>query len=329
MSRSTNRTWFWLAIAAIALGGATYAYFHAPLRDDTELRIVALDPTDPERTQVGELTYLGGIDIPRLGQNVGGLSGLRWDAASGRLLAITDDARWMWLSLEEGQDRLTGLSEVDRGPLIGLNGEPLSGKAMGDSESLSRSKDGGWLVGFERTHRVWRYPNLKVKPIPLPVDLEAEFGSLEENGGLEAIAGNELSLSLCVERRAATGSPNCQRRQGGNDFVDFAVQPPKAIADLGAVPTDADALSDGGVVVLFRIYSPVQGNSAGIVKYGPGLERVELATLRPPLSTDNFEGLAIREENGRTFLYIVSDDNFSGRQRTLLMKFEMVIRSEQ
>ncbi|WP_255413045.1 hypothetical protein [Erythrobacter sp. KY5] len=27
---------------------------------------------------------------------------------------------------------------------------------------------------------------------------------------------------------------------------------------------------------------------------------------------------------GRTFLYIVSDDNFSSSQRTLLMKFEWV-----
>ena len=47
-------------------------------------------------------------------------------------------------------------------------------------------------------------------------------------------------------------------------------------------------------------------------------------TLLPPLSVDNFEGLAVREEGGRTFLYIVSDDNFSGSQRTLLMKFEVL-----
>ncbi|MEM8726887.1 MAG: hypothetical protein AAGE86_15335, partial [Pseudomonadota bacterium] len=99
MSRLGNRTWLWLAIAVIALVGATYAYFHAPLPDDTELKTVALDPSDPERTQVGELTYLGGVDIPRMGQNIGGLSGLRWDAESQRLLAITDDARWVWLSL--------------------------------------------------------------------------------------------------------------------------------------------------------------------------------------------------------------------------------------
>ena len=48
----------------------------------------------------------------------------------------------------------------------------------------------------------------------------------------------------------------------------------------------------------------------------------DIATFRAPLSGDNFEGLAVRQEGEKTFLYIVSDDNFSASQRTLLMKFE-------
>jgi len=318
-----NRIWLWLAIALIALVGAFYAYIHAPLPDDDELQIVALDPADPDRTKIGELTYLGGIDIPRMGQNIGGLSGLRWDAQSQRLLAITDDARWVWLSLGEQDGRLVGLDEVESGPLLGLEGEILTGKTMGDSESLTRSANGGWLVGFERTHRIWRYPSLDTRPVPTSTDVEAEFGTLDDNDGLETLAGNERSQLMCVQRMASSDRPNCLLRDMETGYSDFPVVSPQELVGLGAVPTDADALADGTFLILFRSYSPTEGNSAAIVAYSPDGARREIATLQPPLTTDNFEGLAVREEGDDTFLYIVSDDNFSGRQRTLLMKFKL------
>ena len=50
----------------------------------------------------------------------------------------------------------------------------------------------------------------------------------------------------------------------------------------------------------------------------------DIAWLAAPLTIDNMEGLAIRKEEGRTFIYLVSDDNFSPLQRTLLLKFELL-----
>jgi hypothetical protein len=38
---------------------------------------------------------------------------------------------------------------------------------------------------------------------------------------------------------------------------------------------------------------------------------------------DNMEGLAVHQEGGRTILTIISDDNFSPWQRTLLLEFEL------
>jgi len=39
---------------------------------------------------------------------------------------------------------------------------------------------------------------------------------------------------------------------------------------------------------------------------------------------DNMEGIAVRRgTNGETLLYMISDDNFSARQRTLLLMFEL------
>lgn len=316
--------WGPLLIAGLLAGA--YVYMHGTFaRDGTELLQVPLSEEEPELDRVGDLRYLGGLDIPRMGQNVGGLSGLRWDAESGRLLAITDDARWVWFDLEEKGDQLTGLSVAETGNLLGVEGEVLTGKDRGDSESLVRDDEGTWGISFERDHRILAYPNdLTARPGRTLFDPVAEFGRLEENGGIEAFAIANGRQLLCAERQNGVGQANCLTFETEEEgFVPFRAEPPSDLIALGSVPTDADALADGTFLVLFRSYSPSDGNSAAVVAYHPDGSRRELMTLRPPLTLDNFEGLAVREEGGRTFLYIVSDDNFSGSQRTLLMKFEV------
>ena len=99
-------------------------------------------------------------------------------------------------------------------------------------------------------------------------------------------------------------------------------------------PTDADRpdVSSGApIIVLQRRYSPEAGNAARVVRFRPGPDPAQqpvreivgfetLAELLPPLTLDNFEGLAAHAR----FIYIVSDNNFSPTQRTLLLKFEVV-----
>ena len=50
----------------------------------------------------------------------------------------------------------------------------------------------------------------------------------------------------------------------------------------------------------------------------------EIARLAAPLVHDNFEGIATRRDGqGRTLVYLISDDNFHILQRTLLLMFEL------
>ena len=52
-----------------------------------------------------------------------------------------------------------------------------------------------------------------------------------------------------------------------------------------------------------------------------------LAQMNVLLTIDNFEGIAAKElPDGRVRLFIVSDDNFSASQRTLLMVFDVAKR---
>lgn len=101
------------------------------------------------------------------------------------------------------------------------------------------------------------------------------------------------------------------------------VEPPEDMRMVEAVATDADMTSDATLFVLFRSYDPARGNVIGVVALGPDGAQQDIATIRAPISVDNFEGLAVREDAGRTFIYLVSDDNFSSNQRTLLLKFEV------
>jgi hypothetical protein len=51
-----------------------------------------------------------------------------------------------------------------------------------------------------------------------------------------------------------------------------------------------------------------------------------VAELNPPVTLDNFEGLTVapRDRGEAVRLYIVSDDNFSSSQKTLLYAFDYV-----
>ena len=56
----------------------------------------------------------------------------------------------------------------------------------------------------------------------------------------------------------------------------------------------------------------------------PKLSGPLLASMASPLNIDNFEGIAaLALPDGATRLYIISDDNFSKTQQTLLYAFDL------
>jgi hypothetical protein len=54
------------------------------------------------------------------------------------------------------------------------------------------------------------------------------------------------------------------------------------------------------------------------------LEGQLLAEIQAPMSLDNFEGLAVYASAATgTLLYLISDDNYSATQRTLVLQFRL------
>jgi len=290
----------------------------------TSSNSIALNPEDTGQADVGHLHYLGGLHILSGDDRFGGLSGLRWHG--NRLHSITDNGRWLSFEPVERNHRLLGVRQVKAGDLHGLRGEALgNSKLTGDAEALTRDHDGNWLVAFEQVHRIWRYPALNASARPTQFDPQGMFAKLARNNGIEALSWAGSRLLLCAEIVAGPQA-NCRIVHDGEVSPVFAEAPP-TLKRLEGVPTDADASSDGTFYVLFRSYSPADGPGAGIATIRTDGTSQVLATLRPPLAVDNMEGIAVREIGNRTFLYLISDDNFSADQRTLLMKFEVSANS--
>lgn len=266
--------------------------------------------------------------ITTKGTTFGGLSGLAWH--DGTLVGVQDDGVWVAITPEEQADRLVGLESIANGALLNTEGEPLSGKARGDAESITRDADGNWLVGFEQDHRIWRYAALDGPAEPSGFDPAALTGSTPNNSGLETLETLPNGLLLCAEFEPEARA-NCGI-QTAVGLETFALSAPPPIDQHSGVPTDASCDAAGTCYILFRSYSSERGNTGAIVQRQPDGTTEPLAIFEAPITLDNYEALAMRQAGGRTFLYLASDDNFAsgqtpfGRnnQRTLLLKFEVL-----
>ena len=281
--------------------------------------ITAVDAGQPERTRYGAVEFRGGLRLSGEGRGFGGWSGARLDGAA--LTAINDIGWWMRLTLQYEAGRLVGADRETGRPLQDLDGEPIGDrKQWADAEGLTRWRD-GWVVSFERHHRLWYYtPDLAAIPVRLAAP--AGIARLEENKGLETITA------------LADGRLLMLAEEGGLGWIGSpgAWQPITWAVTEDFKPTDAVQLPSGALVVLERSFSVMAGVGARLslvpadqLTAGHHLNGRELLRLEPPMTVDNFESLAIgRGPDGETMLYLLSDDNFSSLQATLLLAFALV-----
>ena len=223
---------------------------------------------------------------------------------------------------------LIGLESGRIGHLKGLDGKTLKGKRTQDAEALTRLSDGSLVVAFERAHRVWRYgpsePPFGGRPVALPTP--PGLGGLPRNHGLEAmtVLADGAVLALAQDRNGAGRFPGYRWRAG-------RWQPLSYPAAGGFEPSGATRLPGGDLLVLERSYSFLGGLVVRLVQVEqtqldepPKLRPRALGELKPPLTLDNFEAIDSRRgPSGETLVYILSDDNFSPWQRTLLLQFAL------
>ena len=317
------------ALAAVVIVGALALACGDALAASISLatRPVALDPTDRAVQHVGRLHYLGGLDLRSDEAAFGGLSGLSV-TADGRLTTVTDRGHWFTARIvRDRTGRLVDLTEAALGPLLDLRGRPVAGEWR-DAEALEPLPNGDWLVSFEGRHRVWRYAaetgGLEGRPVPFPTPKDITAAPL--NGGLEALTplsdGRILMLAESLKRTGGS-------RAGW--LVGEKIEPLGYRTARDFKPTDAALLFNGDVLVLSRYFKLLGGFKARLeripadaIEGGAVLKGELLARFAPPLTVDNFEGVAVtRDADGATLVYVLSDDNFHFLQRTLLLLFRL------
>lgn len=327
-------------LKACGVVGLVFALLTAPaaLADDggpLDIRVIQrkLNPEAPRQERIDSLAWRGGLELTSPSRNFGGISGLYVAPDGDDIVLVTDQGNWLAAKLTyDERGWLSGFEDARLGRLKDERGAPLSRRLnRQDAEALARRADGSWVVTFERLHRIHTYPSAPLPDGPaeaLPVPGDLPHGS---NQALEAITELPDGRLIALREGAVSLSgPNAVYR--GYLYEGGAWQPFDYIRPKPTQPTDMAVGPDGLVYVSERHWSPVGGLTIRIARFDPAglapgaaIQATTLATLRPPLTIDNFEGIFLREsENGAPLVYVVSDDNFSAIQRTLLVMFEVV-----
>jgi hypothetical protein len=322
---TTRRVLFLLHGCALALSTAVAAETVA-----VSARPVALNPSNPAQRMVGRLEYRGGLHLTSEHPDFGGISAISVLADGQRVVAVTDEGSWITFRPVLRKGVLESVEDVQMGPLLGPDGKVPGGKDARDAESLALLEDGSFVVGFERRHRLLRYPSGTGRPdgVPKPVPSPPGLEKARLNGGVESLVmlrgGALFALTEdWVEKDEIvgwTGGPDHWQRLG--------LRPEGALR-----PADAAPLPDGDVLVLERAYDAARGIvnvrirqiPKASIRPGAVLDGPVVAVFAPPLVLDNYEGIAVaRALNGETHVYVASDDNLDRvRQRTLLLMFAL------
>lgn len=294
-------------------------------------RPIPLDPGDPARRDVGRLRYLEGYVLRGSDRRFGGISSMTLD--DGRFVMLSDTG-----IVTRFRFRGAGpVADYDMHPLPDGPGAAWR-KINRDSESSAFDPASGHVwAGFETRNEIWRYTR--------------GFAAADGHVAPPAMTkwpdnqGPEAMVRLRDGRFLVFAETETLPHGGGHLVLLFSHDPVAAGAPVRLgfkgpqdfAVTDAAELPDGRVMVLMRRFSPGRGLLSGAPGFSAALTIIDpravrpdatipdqpVATLAPPLTVDNMEALAIERRDGRTILWIASDDNFFALQRTLLLAFAL------
>jgi hypothetical protein len=307
----------------------------APLSIEIEARpIPFFDTLDRSHLRFGSLQYRSGLVLTSKFHGFGGLSGLRLDPKGERFIAISDKGMWFMGKIVYRGDVMTGLADVEAAPMLGADGRPLAARGWFDTESIAL--DGPLVyVGIERVNRIVRFDFGKdgVRSRGEAVATPPRVRTLPNNKGLESLVMVPKGLPLAgtliaISERGLDHEGNLLAfLVGGPTPGQFSIRRSKDF-DI----SDAVLLPSGGLLILERKFSLLSGLvvrirrmslksvAPGATIDGPSIFEADLG-----YEIDNLEGLdAHIGADGATVLTMISDDNFSMIQRTLLLQFTLV-----
>ncbi|TCP84337.1 hypothetical protein C8J31_108144 [Rhizobium sp. PP-CC-2G-626] len=283
----------------------------------------------------GKLEFIGGLDLTSDNALFGAFSSIRFRPDGAHFVGVLDTAHWLEGRIERDPGgRLSGFGDVTVTSMKDRQGRTESAKARMDSEGVALRGD-QVLVSFEGDARVDIYPDpgftqsrpLKTLPILLPRD------RLKRNRSLEMVAVSPQDSPLA-------GAPVivAELSFDKDDHLLAAVLEGPRKGVFGVVQKDPFAVTDGAflpngdLLLLERRFSFAAG-------LGMEIRRIKADDIRPGAvvdgevlisadlgyQIDNMEGLdVVVQPNGDIHLILVSDDNHSILERSLMLEFKLL-----
>ena len=293
---------------------------------------VGLYPEAPERTDLGALRYAGGLVLTSDDPRFGGLSALSLSEDGARLIALSDRGHVLTAALTFQDGAPAGVADVAFTPLTDAGGRPLEGPSA-DAEGMADLGEGRFAISFEREHRIEVFAlgvdgrdAALARPEPFRVLPGAD--RLRANAGVEALATAGGALYAGIEEPVVDGTPHLVWRY---DLADPSNSPRALSLSLepGFGLTALAPDGAGGLIVASRFWARDIGNriridrlsAADLAAGGGPLVPDRLAAFEPGMTVDNIEAAALAVIDGEPRLFLMSDDNFSDTQRTLLLSF--------
>ena len=272
--------------------------------------------------RIGALVPVGGVTLSSFDPAFGGFSALAM--RRGRAILLSDGGNVVSFAMRRGRIMDARGDVLRDGPGIGWD------RPDRDSESLALDPASGtaW-VGYETTNQIWRYtPGFARsaahrQPAPMrhwALNQGAESLVRLPDGRFVALAERKPSRAV---RHGVLFSGDPTRTD--TRAAAFLFRPPARYD-----PSDAAVLPNGDLLVLtrrfqypFRFTAKLVRVRRDAIRAGALVSGEVIATLAPPVLGENAEGVAVTREGGKTFVWIVTDNDGMVWRPTYLLKLRL------
>ncbi|WP_411340383.1 esterase-like activity of phytase family protein [Sphingopyxis sp. J-6] len=311
------------ALIFLAIGPVPGTHQRFPEIDLTE-RVVA-HPLHFRASGNGTLRFVRGWHLTSPHSHFGGFSGIA-RIGPDRFQLVGDNGYWTRLTLTpDGRVRDLAIASLPT-----PEGRPRR-KSMIDAEAMIVDPESGktW-ISFEVINQVWRFDAALTQ-------VESRYSSpalrrWPVTAGPEAMVRLPSGQTILFSENADDDPRGTEALLYDKDPAAPGSAPVLFYYDAGGkgLVSDAAVLPDGRILLVHRRlgFDPVFTTILGLVDpadigAGKVVRSRTIGRVPKPLA-DNYEGAAVSVEGGRTFLWLVSDDNFNLWQRSLLLQFELV-----
>jgi hypothetical protein len=324
-----------LALALLMLGFCTSVTLAQTILVNSE-QILTYEGAETG-ARVDGLIWRGGLNLISEDNRFGGISGITYTDPDNHTVMVTDQGQF--ISGELIYDEFgapISLVNVSLEAMRNSRGAVLPRAFSRDAEAIETiTRDGvpsAVRVGFENLTRVADFQLVAGRPTGAAIEIAIPdwISRTRNNQALESvciapqaspIAGSTL---LILEDYPDVNGDHSAWLLGNRDQGALSL-----VVNEGLNPTDCAFLPDGDLLVLER--------GIGLISFTMALRRIPADEVRPGarmtgeflLQTsggdiDNMEGLAVHPgPDGQTRITLVSDNNFNGFQRNLLLEFSL------